>query len=115
MNLKKKIPVGMLDRRITVIQDTKATDIFGQKVKNSDSSFEAWAKVVYKGGDEKSEADQTSSFTRTDFTVRYNSNTKSITANQVIVHDQKRYEVKAIGEVAESRNRYLVIRTELIA
>lgn len=115
MNLTaKKIKAGNLDRLITIQQYKYAKDSYGQDVESGSTDFTTWAQMSYQSGDEKTESNQTVSLKRYHFVVRYDAQTKTITERNKIAYDGKTYEVRAVGEMQDARNRFLIIKTELI-
>ena len=112
--IKIKIRPGQLDRIIRILSSDKAQNATGQLIEERVDDFKAWAYTEYKGGDEVTTSDQLAAHKKMNFVVRYNNNTKTIDETKRISHDGKIYQVKAIGELEDTRHRFFLITTELI-
>lgn len=114
MNLRKKISIGKLDRQISLQRANVTPDDYNDQVKTWAEAFTNWAHVTHRSAAEPQQADREVSRTKTYFIVRQNANTKTITAADIIRHENKDYEIEGIYELPDSRRRYFEIVTILI-
>jgi len=67
-----------------------------------------WAQLTYTGGDEKLQSDQVSSTIKTQFKIRYSSDTSSAKPSDRVVYNGSNYEVLYIQEVGRGEALNLV-------
>lgn len=96
--------IGNLDRRITIEQNTPATDSFGEQDASWSELDTVWAEVRTQSGREifragtQAEADVT-------FRIRYRSD---LTRAMRIIHDGDAYDILAINEIGRREGLEIV-------
>ena len=99
---------GRADRRIALQASTLTTNAYGQRVASWTTYATVWAQLTYTGGDEKLQSDQVSSTVKTQFKVRYSSDTSSAKPSDRVVYNSSNYEVLYIQEVGRGEALTLV-------
>ena len=99
---------GRADRRIALQSSTLATNAYGQRVATWATYATVWAQLTYTGGDEKLQSDQVSSTVKTQFKIRYSSDTSSVKPSDRVVYNGNNYEVLYVQEVGRSEALNLI-------
>jgi SPP1 family predicted phage head-tail adaptor len=110
--LATSVPVGKLDRRITIQEPVYGTNEHNEKVISSWSNVATvWARVEQKQGSEVVDADRLTYYETTIFTIRYRSD---LNVQMRIIWDSIPYRIFSITEHKAARKGYMEIAAEVI-
>jgi SPP1 family predicted phage head-tail adaptor len=110
--LTTKIPIGHLDRRITIQSPVVTTGDDNQDEINSWTDLDdVWAKISDRQGTETLDADRVNYEKQTVFTIRYRSD---VTVMMRIVFGGFAHQIVSITENGMSRKGFLDIVTEIV-
>lgn len=105
------VPVGRLDRKITIQQPTYATNDHNEDVISGWTDVaEVWANVSQNQGNEQNDADRITYYETTIFTIRYRS---GLNVMMRIIWDTVPYRIFSIREHKSSRKGYMEIAGEI--
>jgi len=110
--LKHQISIGELRDRVNIKKPTDSQTSSGSIEKTWATLATVWAKVEEKSGQEAQEAERETAFTKTVFTVRYDSNTSQVKKTWEIEFNSNLYEVTTVLRIGNI-NRFLQIETLL--
>jgi SPP1 family predicted phage head-tail adaptor len=113
--LKSKYKISHFDRKVTIMKKTSTSTVsLGPKYngyENIATDYSPWAKWVNKPGSEVVENDQITHIQQAVVTLRYRTD---LTAEMVIVKDDKMYSILSISESGETRRRFLDLTVEYL-
>jgi len=98
---------GDMDRRLTVQRATASVDASGQNVLSFEDWIDRWAQVKHLTGRELQAAHQLVADVDTQFTLRYDSDTQTITADETfrIRYGARVYDVRYSQEDTDQGRR----------
>ena len=100
------MPLGKLDRYITIQTFTTSPNSYGEEIKTWSTYLSCWAQRVEASGGEGVTFDQVVAKQTIDFRVRYDS---GINEKMRILYDSDYYNIENIQE--EKRRDYLMLKT----
>lgn len=100
------MPLGDLDRRISLYTSTTAYNSFGEPTLTWALNGSVWAGIAYEVTPENFKSDQLIATQRMQFMIRY----KSLTEKWKVVYGGKTYDILSIEEVG--RKNYLLLNCE---
>lgn len=102
--------IGRLDRRVVIATETQGRDALGGETLTWTTLLTCWAKKEESGGSENYEADKNTAISKTVWTIRYNTTSKTINEKMLLRYDSKDYDIISIEQFG--RNRFLRLITE---
>lgn len=102
---------GSLNQKITIEKNTTSKSASGQDVDNWAAFKILFAAVNFGGGGEKEDQGAPISTSTQNFVVRYQ-NASDVTIKMRVVYKNENYNIRSIGAIG--RNRYLIIKAELV-
>lgn len=106
--LRHYIDPGELSREI-IVQTASADTVndYGEPTSAWYNLHTLWAKIEWKGGEEKMDSEQTTNFERVEFTIRYKGD---ITPKMRVSYDGDFYDIESVAQVG-GRKRFELLRT----
>lgn len=101
------MPIGQLNRKITIQKKVKSTNLYGEKTFTWADYSTPFAKVTFKKGDEKYDSEKLIAENEVEFTIRKHP-TKKINEELSVVYENHRYDITYIKEEG-IRPQYLVL------
>jgi SPP1 family predicted phage head-tail adaptor len=109
--LTTSVPIGRLDRKITIQEPVYTTNDHNEDVISSWTDVaEVWANVSQNQGDEQNDADRITYYETTIFTIRYRT---GLNVRMRIIWDTVPYRIFSIREHKSSRKGYMEIAGEI--
>ena len=110
--LATKVPIGKLDRRITIQQPVYTTNDHNEdEITSWTTVATVWARTEQKQGNEVVDADRLTYYETTVFTIRHRDD---LNVRMRIVWNTIPYRIFSIAEHESSRKRFLSIAGEVI-
>ena len=100
---------GKLNRKIELQTYSESRTSSGSYTKTWSKEADLWAKVVYKSGGEKIEADQEQAYNKVEFTVRFCTSI-NINEKQRILYNENYFDIEYVNEIGF--HNYLEIITK---
>lgn len=110
--LTTSVPIGKLDRRITIQEPVYATNDHNEdEISDWSNVVSVWARAEQKQGSEVVDADRVTYYETTIFTIRYRSD---LNVRMRVVFQSIPYRIFSIVEMKGSRKGYMEISAEVM-
>lgn len=106
--------IGELRKRIEIQDVVEPRDSYGGVTPEWITVYKAWAKVEDLTGREAYQAEQTTQFAQTRFTLRYRRAFKNdgLTSKMTILYQGKVYDIKSISDLEQAHIEIAIMATQ---